>query len=83
MVKLRGVPKLRALILTNNAITGIRGVPPSHDSMAAICCSQSLRPETRARSAAGLDKLPDLNTLVIKNNSITELSDMLRCGRSS
>lgn len=27
---------------------------------------------------AGLGRLPDLNTLVIKNNSITELGDMLR-----
>lgn len=37
MVKLRGVPKLRALILTNNAITGVRGVPPRHGSASTTC----------------------------------------------
>jgi hypothetical protein len=36
MVKLRGVPKLRALILTNNAITGIRGVPSVMTAQASI-----------------------------------------------
>lgn len=65
MVKLRGVPKLRALILTNNAITGIRGVPPvmtaqssidHHTASTADPDHRSLKPSPlrcRAGQAAG------------------------------
>ena len=106
-LKVEGVPKLRALIANDNAITAVKGMLHVHrpsglasivqgiklldlgatlvscwfftntklpraSSLYAHSDSNHRNAET-SYGAAGLRKLPELNTVVLKNNSFTEL----------
>ncbi len=95
-IRIQGLDQLGALIINDNQITAISGersACPQQLKTAMYCCMQSVSQNTHDLHYrtdmlhwnwlvhAGLKRLPNLNTLVLKQNAIKELGTSLhKCG---